>query len=43
MAKIPGQKASHNDVTRDTQKQILKEIKKAWASDSCTETPKRKK
>lgn len=36
MTKIPGQKRPHNDVSRDTQKQIMKEIKKAWASDNCT-------
>lgn len=40
MPKLPTQKRTHNDVSRDTQKQILKEIKKAWASDNCTEKGK---
>ena len=43
MAKIPGQKATHNDVGRDGRKQIMREVAKAWASDRCTETDKRKK
>lgn len=42
MAKIPGQKASHNDITKQTRDQIMKEIKKAQAADHCTETFKKK-
>lgn len=40
VAKIPGQKASHNDVDRDSRKQIMREIQKAQAADHCTETRK---
>jgi hypothetical protein len=43
VAKIPGQKPKHDDISRDSRKQIMSEIKKAWASDKCTETDKRKK
>ena len=43
MAKIPGQKANHNDITKATRDQIMKEIKKAQSVDHCTETFKNKK
>lgn len=42
MAKIPGQKASHNDITKATRDQIMKEVKKAQKADHCTETFKKK-
>lgn len=43
IAKIPGQKASHNDLTKAKQDQIMREIKKAQAADHCTETFGKKK
>lgn len=43
VAKIPGQKASHNDVDRDSRKQIMKEITKAQNADHCTEAEKDKR
>ena len=42
VAKIPGQKASHNDITKGKQDQIMKEIKAAQDADHCTETKKDK-
>ena len=43
MAKIPGQKQTHNDISKQTRNQIMKEIKTAWASDTCTATNKQTK
>jgi hypothetical protein len=43
VAKIPGQKASHNDITKATRDQIMKEIQKAQKADHCTETFRNKK
>lgn len=42
VAKIPGQKASHNDITKAKQDQIMKEVKAAQKADHCTETFKKK-
>lgn len=43
VTKIPGQKASHNDVDRDSRKQIMREIEKAQRADHCTEAAKDKR
>lgn len=43
MAKIPGQKAAHNDVDRDSRRQIMKEITKAQNADHCTESEREDK
>ena len=42
MAKIPGQKAGHDDVSRATREQIMAEIKRAQKADHCTETKRGK-
>ena len=42
MAKIPGQKASHDDIGSAKREQIMKEIKAAQKADHCTETFKKK-
>jgi hypothetical protein len=43
VAKIPGQKAAHNDVDRDSRRQIMREIEKAQRADHCTEAAKDKR
>lgn len=40
---IPSQKRTHNDVSKQTRDQIMKEIQKAQKADHCTETDKRKR
>lgn len=42
VAKIPGQKASHNDVTKAARDQIMKEIQKAQKADHCTESERKR-
>lgn len=42
MAKIPGQKATHDDISKAKRDQIMKEIGKAQKADHCTETFKKK-
>lgn len=36
MAKIPGQKATHNDISKATRNEIMNDIKRAHATDKCT-------
>jgi hypothetical protein len=41
VAKIPGQKATHDDISRAKRDQIMKEISKAQKADHCTESKKK--
>ncbi len=41
VAKIPGQKAGHDDISKPTRDRIMSEIKRAQDADHCTETKRK--